>query len=213
VIARRAGVALATVFGLLACGEVTWPLDPDSGTDSGGSGSQGDASRPGCTSDADCRYAHCDVPSGQCVPCVDSSQCTQPGLPRCDSALHLCVPCGVTGNCAAGQVCEADKCVPSCADGGTCATGLTCSQPRAVCVACSTDADCVGAAGGPVCDINSGQCGQCTSDAQCKFPTPRCDYGTDRCVQCLTGADCDDHVCNSATFTCVSDDDGGEDGL
>jgi hypothetical protein len=210
VIARRAGIALAALVGLLACGQQTWSLDADSGA--GSSGSEAGAPVTGCVSDGDCHIAslHCDPVSGQCFACVDDSQCTQAGLPRCDSASHQCVQCGVAGDCTSGQVCEptSHKCLPSCADGGACPSGLTCSQPRGVCVACTTNADCV-SAGSPVCDTGSGQCVQCVYDTQCAFPAPRCNQATGRCVQCLTAADCEENVCDPVTSTCLQNEDGG----
>jgi hypothetical protein len=76
-----------------------------------------------------------------------------------------------------------------------------------VCVACSTNTDCVASTGGPYCDPGRGQCVQCVADSQCTFPDKRCDRSTDQCVQCLTGADCDEHVCDPTTHRCVPERD------
>jgi hypothetical protein len=193
--ARGASVAAAMAVALLmACGTQTWSFDTDAGAS------------PGCSVDTDCTIAglHCDPASGQCVACVDDMQCTQPGRPRCDSALQQCVQCGVTGDCASGQVCEptSHTCLSSCADGGACPAGTSCSQ-QGVCVGCSADPDCATSSSGPVCDTANGQCVQCLQDGQCAAPTRRCNHATDRCVQCLTSSDCGDNMCNPTTFTCV----------
>jgi hypothetical protein len=193
--AGGAAVAAAIAVALLgACGTQTWSFD-------------GDASAPGCSVDTDCTISglHCDPASGQCVACVEDSQCTQPGLPRCDSTLQQCVQCGLPDDCASGQICEptSHTCLTSCADGGACPGGTVCSQPRGVCVGCSGDPDCASSSSGHVCDTANGQCVQCLQDAQCTSPTRRCNPATDHCVQCLTGSDCDDHVCNTQSFTCV----------
>ena len=202
-IARRATLPAVATLALLACGTQTWSFGGDAGA--------GAEASAGCVTDTDCPSSslHCDPASGQCVACVEDSQCTQPGLPRCDSALQQCVQCGVTGDCTAGQVCEpaTHTCLSSCADGGPCPSGTLCNQARGVCVGCTVDADCASATGGPVCDTSDGQCVQCTVDSQCASPRRRCDHADDQCVQCLSGADCDDHVCDLATYTCVDDGD------
>jgi hypothetical protein len=183
-----AGVATATAV-FLGCGTQTWSFDVAA-----------------CASDADCGVAtlHCDTGSGQCVPCVVDSQCTQTGLDRCDSALHQSVQCGVTGDCAGGQVCEptSHSCVTSCADGGVCPAGATCDATRAVCVGCTTDVDCASSTAGHFCDPGSRQCVACTLDSQCSAPTRFCNPASDKCVGCLTGATCESHICDPATFTC-----------
>ena len=201
--ARGASVAAGAAVVLLACGSCgteTWSFDADAGAGS-------EAAAPGCTNDTECTPStlHCDPASGQCVACVNDSQCTQPGLPRCDTALQQCVQCGVTGDCPPGDVCEPSShtCLVSCADGGVCPAGTQCSQPRAVCVGCGGNADCVNASTGPVCDAASGLCVECTSDSQCSSPKRRCNPADDQCVQCLTNADCGGDPCNLSTYTCV----------
>ena len=206
-IARGAVVAAAVSLVVLACGNVTWSFDGD-----GGAGVGADASSPAkCTVDTDCTSAtlHCDPASGQCVPCVNDSQCTQAGLRRCDTTLNQCVQCGLTSDCGSGQVCEptSHTCVSACDDAGACPQGTQCDQARGVCVGCLGDGDCATSSTGQFCDTGNGQCVQCVHDSQCVSPRRRCNPADDKCVQCLSGADCDDHVCNLATYTCADDSD------
>src|SRR6185369_17439737 len=84
---------------------------------------------------------------------------------------------------------------------------------------CLSAADCVGKAGGPLCDLATGECvecledencpegstcvdrlcddGKCKSDDDCDALTPLCrDDGA--CVQCKSGVDCfDGEVCSA----------------
>jgi hypothetical protein len=190
---RHLLTAVVATVAVVGCGTQTWSFDPAAG---------------GCGADSDCPEAtlHCDTGSGQCVPCVVDTQCTQPGLGRCDAALHECVACGVAGDCSGGQVCEptSHTCLTSCADGGACPAGASCDTARGVCIGCTSDADCASAAAGHVCDTGSGQCVACTQSSQCSSPTRFCNPASNKCVQCLTGATCDDHVCDPVTFTCVN---------
>ena len=160
-----------------------------------------------CVSDTDCPLTtlHCDPVSGECFACVDDSQCTQPGLPRCDSALHSCVQCGVSSDCASGQVCEptARQCVTACPDGGRCPASAPLCSSRGLCVGCQANADCAGAAGGVTCNTATGQCVQCASKAQCNSTAPLCDPTTNRCVGCVSATDCREGYCDPVAHACV----------
>jgi hypothetical protein len=193
---RGAGAALLGALALAACGNQQWAFDADAGS-TGAAGA--------CSRDSDCRLStlHCDTVSGACVACIDDSQCTDPNLRICDSALNSCVQCGVDGDCAIGQECEptTHHCVSSCADGGSCPA----SAPHCTggyCLGCTTNGDCATSAAGNVCDTATGQCVACTSDAQCPSQLRRCDRTTDTCVACLTSADCHDNFCDPTTHTC-----------
>jgi hypothetical protein len=204
---KRAWVGV-TLLVVAACGTERWAFDADGGaTTDGASGS--------CTNDGNCKLdtLHCDTVSGQCVPCVVDSQCTTPGLPRCDGALHSCIECGSRGDCSNGRVCDptAHRCMEWCADGGQCSPSAPiCSEPRGVCVACRDDGDCEHSPLGPVCDVAAGQCVDCTSDAQCHYEMPRCDRTSGRCVRCLSSSDCphEEPICDPVQHTCT---DGRED--
>lgn len=52
---------------------------------------------------------------------------------------------------------------------------------------CTTNANC---SGGTVCDISTGACVTCLSDANCDDPTPVCNTSTKKCVGCLADTDC-----------------------
>jgi hypothetical protein len=161
-----------------------------------------------CLTDMDCPLStlHCDPVSGDCFACVDDSQCTDPGLPRCDSALHSCVQCGVSTDCASGQVCEptARQCVTACPDAGRCPASAPLCNSNGVCVGCQINADCTRAAGGTTCNTATGQCVQCVSKAQCtSLLAPLCNPTTNRCVGCVSTADCREGYCDPVQHVCV----------
>ena len=159
-----------------------------------------------CARDSDCHPGlYCDSVSGDCVECVDDSECTAP-RPRCDGALHQCVACGVSSDCPMGMTCMQNDCVASCGDGGMCpASSPICDPARGICVVCLTNSDCASAPNGArVCDKN-GQCVQCTVDAQCMAPTPRCYLATDVCVECLYKSDCAANRICSSSHTCIDE--------
>lgn len=131
-----------------------------------------------------CRSEICAVMGpnqGLCVECVADAQCDGV-VPVCDTAKNLCVQCtaaedaacvGATPVCGAGT----DVCAPCDGDfgGGTpdaCNASASpycfLSGPKAgECGKCSTDADCVGHAGG-TCDTATGACVDgCLTDADC----------------------------------------------
>jgi hypothetical protein len=204
---------LAPVIALMigACGaqEIAFDAPDAPGPPDGGAGGDGGAeSSPatGCTNDLDCPLGlHCDARiSGQCVPCVMNSHCTQPGHHVCDFALNLCVECGTSGDCASG-LCVDTRCVPSCADGGLCPdTYYLCNQRTNVCIGCRSNGDCAGARGGPVCDTSIGQCVECVSNDQCPRDQPRCNPTSGRCVECLTSQSCfPGEACDPMAHVCV----------
>jgi Cys-rich repeat protein len=206
---RTLVVSLALALVTWGCGWQDWVFVVGPTVDSG-SGLEA-AVGPSCTRDTECPVStqHCDPVSGQCVACVDDSQCTQTGLPRCDSALHRCVQCGSDVDCTSGEVCEpmSRECVHSCADGGVCPQNAPlCNQARGICFGCGADEDCASVAPGTVCDTSSGQCVQCTADSQCPTSSPRCDLTKDLCVGCLTNADCGGHgYCDPVKQACYMD--------
>ena len=190
----------------IACGTQEWSFDADSGA---GAGRDGAPPNGGCASDSDCRLStlHCDTTSGQCVPCVDDTQCTTPGFPRCDSALHECVQCGVDGDCPPGQVCEptSHRCVSPCSDAGRCPPTAPMCNMHGLCVGCYDNQQCAFSPTGHVCDPASGQCVQCVNDDQCNYDNKRrCCRALGECVGCLTSNDCSDNgVCDPTTHDCI----------
>ncbi len=121
-----------------------------------------------CLDDGHCGPEQCDPQSHQCVQCVDDSHCTQPFLHRC-GLMHQCVECVLASHCRPGQICEVNQCVFTCPDGGGCPTfAPKCNpyQERFLCAECLTCDDCVGVAAGPVCDTNSGRCGEANGSSR-----------------------------------------------
>jgi hypothetical protein len=57
------------------------------------------------------------------------------------------------------------------------------------CVECASNADCVGAAGGPACDLDTHTCVACTVGTDCTAPLAAC-LPTNTCVRCDDRADC-----------------------
>ncbi len=164
-----------------------------------------------CTSDASCPLSslHCDVASGDCFECTSDAQCTQPGAPRCDQALHVCVQCGTDGDCSAGNRCVTRVCVPTCSeDGGDCPNdNEQCVASTGLCAQCASQGACAEQGSSGICDVPSGRCVACTSDAACPASQPRCaPQGT--CVRCLVSADCpsDAPVCDPSDHACVNPD-------
>jgi hypothetical protein len=68
------------------------------------------------------------------------------------------------------------------------------------CVECASNADCVGAAGGPACDLDTHTCVACTVGTDCTAPLAAC-LPTNTCVRCDDRADC-----GGGTPACVGND-------
>ncbi len=126
---------------------------------------------------------------GQCVTCQSNTDCTgNPNGPVCfdNGTTNVCVQCTSNANCGGTTpVCNAShQCVP-------CASDADCSVPTP---ACQTS--------GPL----QGSCTQCsaTNTSQCTGTTPLCDLPTGTCVGCESNADCAGNtpICNLATKTC-----------
>ena len=58
------------------------------------------------------------------------------------------------------------------------------------CVECASNADCVGAAGGPACDLDTHTCVACTVGTDCTAPLAACLPDTNTCVRCDDRPDC-----------------------
>lgn len=162
---------------------------PDGGSTGGAAGAAGsvDAGQDagdagGCTSSAQCAGEHpfCDLNSGICVDCLNSSHCS-PG--------QACNP--LTYRCA--KACSGD---PDCAS-----IDKVCDTTLGVCVQCRNDNDCAG--GEPYC-VPGGICEECRNDADCTEPgTPYCPKGRYECSQCLVTAHCKSgQVCSTKDYEC-----------
>jgi len=169
----RAALTPFVAVVLAACGDQIWAFEDDAagvaaldaGVDTGiGTGAgmeldaraygvRADASRNGCSTDADCMVAslHCDTASGQCVQCVVDSQCTQTGLPSCDRtvgdpAVGRCVQCSDAMDCGPGHTCAptTHTCVAFCTSSEQCPPSEPSCSADGVCVAleCTSNFDC-----------------------------------------------------------------------
>jgi hypothetical protein len=181
---RSVAASAAAVLAVGGCGVQEWSLDAEGGVSS--------AAHPVCSSDNQCGLArlHCDPGSGECVACVDDSQCVEPGSKRCDPTLNRCVPCELDSDCYPGEVCEGftHRCVTPCTVAGDCPSRAPiCSQ--GLCASCTSSADC-NSVNSPVCDQRIGRCVECVSDAQCGGDEVTCDRITGRCAECLNANDC-----------------------
>lgn len=204
----RAGLVVA--LGLVAaCGTEPIVFDPIDGDAEGGV----EAAPPpgmGCASDSDCalQTQHCETRSGQCVECVQSSQCVFDGdRPVCATALNLCVECNDNTECPDGT-CElpSHRCVPSCADGGTCPYGYKYCNRMDVCIACTTSNDCMSArTANNLCDVPLGLCVECLDDGDCYAERPVCNHTRGRCVECLSNQGCrPSEACDPVMHVCVN---------
>jgi alpha-tubulin suppressor-like RCC1 family protein len=78
---------------------------------------------------------------------------------------------------------------------GTCSTDKDCSPQNPLCLGnrcakCSRDSDCAGRASTPACAIASGLCVACTQNTHCIGAARTCDTTTNQCVGCVTRSDC-----------------------
>jgi hypothetical protein len=150
-----------------------------------------------CTSDDACEdrtdTTRCNLASGstqgQCVQCLDPSDCTDPAKPRCVS--NACAECSMHSDCT-------DPARPQCTAGA--------------CAPCDDDAACTARPQGTHCmknpgTITSGTCVTCIDNSHCENPTPECN-ADHTCVPCTGNGACTDRpgktVCDlsaDATFT------------
>lgn len=101
----------------------------------------------------------CSGPAGStpnsCVQCATNAQCSG-ATAFCDTATNTCGPCTADFG-GVGAACS--EATPFCA-----LTGAT----MGICGRCTSNADCVGHAGGALCDLVSGSCGTaCNVDSDC----------------------------------------------
>jgi hypothetical protein len=207
---KRFGVSLAVVVvGIGACrGELRFD---DHVLDAGAAGDAlAESAVPSgpCTKDGDCGLAtlHCDVDEGRCVACTSHAHCGGP-TPRCDPALHRCVGCTSSDDCTSPASCDpvTRQCLVACREeDDLCPNGLRCNERIRRCAACGERSHCEGLGPSFTCDVLTGRCISCRTDASC--PQGRCDTFLGRCVGCLTAADCPESapLCDIAAGGCVS---------
>jgi len=184
-------------------------LGGGAGGGAAGSGAQGGNSGGSCTTDADCHLSslHCDPVSRTCGACVVDAQCTAAGLGHCDASLHRCVACVAATNCPVGQTCLAARCVITCVEDVTpspCPAGTSCHSGS--CGSCGDDnPSCAGNTAAPFCLTPPAICVACRTDADCVGPSSRCDPVRHACAACITSADCAaGQYCDPNTGACLS---------
>ena len=87
---------------------------------------------------------------------------------------------------------------------GSCSADKDCSSQNPLCLGnrcakCSRDSDCEGRTGTLACEVTSGLCVACTANKHCIGAAGTCDTTTNQCVGCVTRNDC-----AGACLTCSS---------
>jgi hypothetical protein len=115
---------------------------------------------------------------GACVSALPEQQAEgcPAGLTRCDGA---CVAVGVDPAHCSG-------CGQGCPLGELCSAGQ-CSGAQSP--PCKGAADCASSSAGPVCDLATGACVVCATDADCP-ETKKCNRTLDACTECARDGDC-----------------------
>lgn len=126
---------------------------------------------------------------GRCVECevaTEQSDCTKPGVERCNPQTLRCVPCVENADCMSNQCnTRASECV-ECIENEYCERGFTCDLDAFKCFE-----GCGGANGGPNCPPEKPACDRAKG--------PR---GT--CVECMQDGDCGwGKVCQKNGNYCV----------
>ncbi|HEX7508686.1 MAG TPA: hypothetical protein VF550_18080, partial [Polyangia bacterium] len=91
---------------------------------------------------------------------------------------------------------------------GTCGVDKDCPAQTPLCLAqkcakCTTDTDCVGRTG-PACQASSGLCVGCTANKYCTGAAATCNTTTNQCTGCVTRSDCSGSCLTCASGVCTS---------
>ena len=188
----------------------------DAGVDAGPAG-------PDCRVNLTCDEGQtCDPASGNCVECVDDTQCAG-NMPMgdagaatvCDRVAHRCVECVGNDNCSGDtRICKVDTSNSrrnACVE---CLTSENCDDPAAsICddrtndctSRCTTAADCTGDK--KACNTTRQICVECTANDNCSGNPGKtlCDTDNNQCVECLDDGQCasSGRVCDLETHSCV----------
>ena len=167
-----------------------------------------------CLSISDCTGGKICSPSGVCVGCTSSTQCTLNSALFCNTTIGECVECLADADClsATESHCSLDSniCAP-CTISSQCEhlpdTPLCNTTLGGICVECNIDSDCSSALTAH-CSSASNTCVSCTDSVQCSHLslTPVCNVTTGACVECIADTDCPStpaSMCSSANNTCV----------
>jgi hypothetical protein len=155
---------------------------------------------------------------GECVACLQATDCKDSKKPICDDTSGACVACSGNTQCMTAYP-DTPFCSLSDGTGGAgscveCRSFTDCSNvdtpicSSGSCVKCAHEQDCVGHVGTPHCDTNSGACVACVNSLECEDASkPTCDG--DVCRKCETDPDCTAHTSTPfcdihGTGTCVA---------
>lgn len=154
---------------------------------------------------------HCNMTTGECVECLDASDCAGQ---QC-SPEGVCVDCLDASHCdEPTPVCVAGDCV-GCGDNTDCGpTNPVCESATQSCGDCEVRLDCTEHDDAtPACNPTTGQCVACdvmNESADCLTPNlTRCNGATGQCVQCTAASAIEVCTtagasrCNGPTNTCA----------
>jgi hypothetical protein len=143
-----------------------------------------------CTTPEHCddKHPYCAVPSGTCVECLTSADCS---VGVCDPGDRRCVECVADEDCPDGTCDDKGVCHAPCQDDDDCPKAAArCSLAERLCVQCLADPDCDPMH--PVCGPD-GKCAECAVDADCTQPgLTVCIKARGTCGQCTADAQCGD---------------------
>ncbi len=146
-----------------------------------------------CIDSSQCGDRVCDITVGKCVDCDGAHTC--PGTEKC-GGLNRCVECLLSGDCGPNFACVLNHCEPQCSTAASCPTGAPFCVASA-CQQCRSTADCTN---NDYCD--NGSCRpQCVTDGDCTG-TRTCDPATHTCVlpcsgMCMNGQACAMSICRT----------------
>ncbi len=142
----------------------------------------------------------CDTASGQCVGCLNDSDCTK-GV--CHPVQRGCVACIEDVDCTSGRCHPLAAICVQCLEDDDCIEGV-CDGESLMCIGCMTDADCESG----VCNQDTRSCVGCASDATCDDSDP---CTNESCVQgecsyevLADGSICDDGDPCTVKETCTA---------
>jgi hypothetical protein len=167
-----------------------------------------DQTRPDCPDPG----SHCDFTINACRGCANDNACTDPSLPRCNTASGLCDACLPTSaDCGAGRYCDLVGgryvCLTGCTSDAECSDGgatFKCCGDR--CVDTTSSSENCGGCGQPCVGNESccdSQCADLSTDSEnctacgrtCALPgvaSPQCDNGVCKNSGCeFYYGDCD----------------------
>jgi hypothetical protein len=211
--------ASATAGTPAAAGNASAGMAPSAGTDSGGASGSAGTDSGGASGSAGAggmpvvnemcgTLAACPAPlhcaNAVCAQCSGDTDCSSPGLSRCDPKRSRCVQCLESADCDAGFACDAlaNRCLQKCKQDVDCPAGSHgCDERRLVCYQCDENEECKTSPLGHLCATDGSGCVQCLKEVDC--PGQHCDQLTGRCVACRVAQDCVSGLCDPSVGVCL----------